>query len=65
MRRRRSPFQKRLLLFIGQARRMIERRVISGGHRTALDRLLDSLKRFALLLIIVGLPIGKIQNLAC
>src|SRR5260370_22463748 len=64
-RRLRGPGQERLLLLVGQARRMIECRVVSGRHRAAADRLLDALQLFDFFLRIVGLPIGKIERAAC
>ena len=57
-----NPLEERLLLLLGEARRMIERRVISGRHRTSANRLFDSLQRCRSLLRIVTLPVGKIEH---
>src|SRR5260370_9028907 len=60
----RGPRQERLLLLVGEARRMIECGVVSRRHRAAADRLLDALQFFGFFLRVVGLPIGKIEGAA-
>ena len=39
----RRPLEERLLLVVGKARRVIERRVVARRHRTGADGLLDVL----------------------
>ena len=63
-RRLRSPLQERLLFVIGQARRVIEHRVVSRRHRPAIDGIFYVLQIFGFFLRVVSLPIGKIQHSA-
>src|ERR1700691_3723210 len=60
----RSPLEEHLLFVVGQARGVIERRVVSRRHRTAIDGIFYVLQHFRFFLRVVSLPIGKIQNSA-
>jgi hypothetical protein len=62
MRGLRRPFQQDLFLVFADTRRMVERGVISGRHRSGADRLLDALQLGRSFFGIVALPVGEIEN---
>src|SRR5580700_2512753 len=60
----RGPLDEQHFFIFGETRGVIERRVVSRWHRTAIDGGFYVLQCFRLFLRVVTLPIGEIQHSA-